>query len=341
MAVLVVDNAADIRLLLRRYLELAGFGPVFVAASAREAFRALELEPSQPQERIRLVLMDIEMPEMDGIAACRALKEDPRFRDLPVLMVTSHPEDQELQAAFAAGAADYIRKPVNRSVLVARVQAALRLVEETERRRAREEELLRTQAALEQANRELALLASLDGLTGVANRRRFDERLAEEWARAGRAGAPLSLLLVDVDHFKRYNDTYGHLDGDACLRRVAQSLAGAGHRAGDLLARYGGEEFVVILPGTGAAGARAAAERMRAAVEGLRLPHATSPISEYVTVSVGAATAEPARGGDPAGLVRRADRALYRAKQGGRNRVAAAPASPDRRLAPAGEAGHL
>lgn len=185
------------------------------------------------------------------------------------------------------------------------------------------EEQLHLIRELEAAQIELQLLASRDGLTGVANRRSFDEKLAMEWHRAAREGQPLSLLLTDVDYFKRYNDTYGHQEGDACLRAVAQAMAGNVHRPADLVARYGGEEFAVILPGTDLAGVAVMAERIRAAVEQLGLPHRASEIADHVTLSVGTVTAIPGADGNPGQLVSAADAALYRAKHAGRNRVAA------------------
>jgi diguanylate cyclase (GGDEF)-like protein len=174
---------------------------------------------------------------------------------------------------------------------------------------------------LEEANRTLERLSQLDGLTGVANRRRFDEALDAEWRRGCRTGAPLSLVLLDIDAFKAFNDTYGHLRGDECLRQVAVALAGALGRAGDLVARYGGEEFAALLSGVGDEEAAVVADRLRANVQVLRIPHGASPAAGVVTVSAGVATLTPTERGDPATLVAAADQALYEAKRRGRNRV--------------------
>ena len=174
---------------------------------------------------------------------------------------------------------------------------------------------------LEEANRRLERLSMLDGLTGVANRRRFDEALDVEWRRARRSALPLSLMLVDVDAFKLFNDTYGHLEGDACLRRVSETLAASLGRAADLAARFGGEEFVALLPHTSAEEAAGLAERLRGRVEALSIPHATSPVAGVVTVSIGCATAVPTEDGEPAALLAAADAALYAAKRAGRNRI--------------------
>jgi diguanylate cyclase (GGDEF)-like protein len=178
---------------------------------------------------------------------------------------------------------------------------------------------------LQQAQAQLQELANCDGLTGLANRRQFDKVLKQEWSRAVREATPLSLLMLDVDHFKFYNDTYGHQGGDACLQFVAQAIADEHRlRVSDLVARYGGEEFAVILPSTPIEGALVVGERMRAAVAGLELIHVRSTAGAYATISMGAACIVPNRLSDPTRLIAAADEALYRAKNEGRNRVIAA-----------------
>jgi len=187
-------------------------------------------------------------------------------------------------------------------------------------------ELTEARRQLENQNVQLERLSTLDTLTGIPNRRRFDETLAHEWRRGSRESSPLSIALCDIDFFKGYNDTLGHQAGDQCLARVARALADTFRRPGDLVARYGGEEFVAVLPATGERGAAALAERMRARVESLGIPNGSSPISPSVTISIGTATAVPGPGLKPEELVRRADAALYRAKEQGRNRVEVSPA---------------
>ena len=192
---------------------------------------------------------------------------------------------------------------------------------------AREAELLqivreRTQQ-LEEANRRLEALSYTDALTGVSNRRGFDQAIDLEWRRAIRSKQPLSLLLLDVDHFKAFNDSYGHQQGDDCLAAVGAAMAGIPRRAGDRIARYGGEEFVALLPATDEAGAAAIAERMRRAVEGLAIPHRGSAFGT-VTASLGYATIQAADTSTPATLIAAADAALYEAKRAGRNGAAAA-----------------
>jgi diguanylate cyclase (GGDEF)-like protein len=182
-------------------------------------------------------------------------------------------------------------------------------------------ELEDANARLTRANRRLSRISARDGLTGIANRRRFDRRLALEWRRAARAQRPLSLLLADIDCFKDYNDLHGHQQGDACLRQVAQGLASSLHRAGDMVARYGGEEFAVLLADTDESHAATTAEMLRARVEAMGIPHGASGVSAVVTLSLGVATTRPRAGLHPLPLVESADRALYLAKRAGRNRV--------------------
>jgi diguanylate cyclase (GGDEF)-like protein len=183
------------------------------------------------------------------------------------------------------------------------------------------EELTEIRRQLTESNAQLERLSTLDTLTGLANRRRFDEVLYHEWRRSAREGTPLSLVFCDIDFFKNYNDGYGHLAGDECLGKVARAVSGLSNRPGDLAARYGGEEFVLVLPGTGEEGAVKLAERLRARVVELDIPHAHSPLAPRLTISLGVASAVPRPGSEPAELLALADRALYAAKEEGRNRV--------------------
>ena len=198
-------------------------------------------------------------------------------------------------------------------------------------------ETVRDLTAIKEAEANFRTLAGLDSLTGIANRRTFDGILSSEWRRAIRTGRPISLLIVDIDHFKQFNDSLGHQRGDECLRKVAETLASGAHRAGDVVARYGGEEFAIILPGIDRAGAAAVAEKFRAAIEDVRIPHPLSSVGPHVTVCVGIATWAPRREDNLEKLVCFADVALYRAKAHGRNRISAfdddvsrIPAAPDR-----------
>ena len=303
---LVDDDSSSIRLMARI---LSGLGSLRFATSGPEALRlARESTPD-------LVLLDAEMPGMSGFQVLEALKAEPALIDVPVIFVTSHSEAAFEVAGFEIGAADFIAKPVSPPLVLARVKAQLRV---------------------KQMADELRRISTVDALTGVANRRCFDGALTREWQRTRRTGESLALLLADVDHFKLYNDHYGHPAGDACLRAVAQALVAATHRPADLVARYGGEEFVMLLPGTPRAGAQHMAHRVLDAVEALSINHATSPTAGHVTVSLGLACydEESATWVEPSpesrfhnelqlhskmgDLVKAADEALYAAKRGGR-----------------------
>jgi diguanylate cyclase (GGDEF)-like protein len=242
------------------------------------------------------------MPGMDGIEVCRRLKADAALADIPIIFVTARSEPAEETRALEAGGVDFIAKPVNPAVVRARVRTHLTLKAQSD--------LLRS-------------LVFVDGLTGVANRRRFDEALRDEWQHCRRAGTALTLLMIDIDHFKRYNDRYGHLVGDACLKRIAAVLQAGLRRACDVVARYGGEEFACLLPECDQPAGRAKAGELCAAVAALDIPHADSPTAQRVTLSVGVATLRPNGVNDPTALVAAADAALYEAKRAGRNRVVA------------------
>ncbi len=267
---------------------------------------------------IDLVLLDANMPDMDGFATCQLLKQE--YPDIPMIFVTAFSEEGHELRALQAGAVDFIHKPIKPAVVRARVGVHLQLGA---------------------VNAELRALSDRDPLTGIANRRALDSRLAQEWWQAARQRQPLGLLMIDVDQFKRYNDHYGHLQGDDCLRQVAAALATAVSGADNLVARYGGEEFAVVLPGSSPEDVVALGAKVCAAVRALGIPHADSDAAPQVTVSIGAACAMPSllatnqdgwasdspAAGDAAGLqsikglLARADRAVYAAKAAGRNRV--------------------
>lgn len=321
MTILIVDDSPDTRMLLKTFLGAAGYSKVLVASSAKEAFVYLGMENPATAAGVDLVLLDIVLPDMDGIEACRRIKAHAATRDIPIIMVTAKTDMKDLKAAFSAGAMDYIIKPVNRIELQARVQSALLLKQEMDQRKAREQELLAVTRQLEEANRALQFLSMQDGLTSIANRRRLDEFMAVEWRRAIREQTSVSLIMVDIDFFKAYNDAYGHQAGDECLKQVAGVLRSTLKRAGDMVARYGGDELVVVMTGTHAEGASIVAEALRTRVEALRIPHGASVVSPYVTISLGIATMVPDRNAKPDELLAVADQALYVAKQQGRNRT--------------------
>src|SRR5262249_54688584 len=293
---------------------------------SEEALGLLE----QDGPRIDVILMDVELPSPDSIEMCRRLKATPHLRDVPVLILTANPQEETLEAAFAAGASDFLAKPVQTTELLARLRGALNRRREGEHCGARETELLGAAENLKRINEELQRWAVLDELTGVSNRRFFNMLLEQEWGRAAREVQPLSLLMIDIDFFKNYNDYYGHPKGDECLKRVAGALSALTRRPGDQVARYGGEEFVVLMPHTALRGALAVAEALRRRIEELGLEHLHSPLSGRVTISLGAATALPERRSSPELLVAAADQAVYEAKRLGRNRVHALEGVPER-----------
>jgi diguanylate cyclase (GGDEF)-like protein len=276
------------------YHALAGDHRVLAATDGEQGM-ALALS-----ERPDLMLLDLVLPGVDGFDVCRRLKQDEATRDMPVIIVTSRNDEASETRGLDCGAVDFIAKPINPAIVRARVRTHLTLK--------RQADLLRR-------------LAYLDGLTGLVNRRGFDDRLAVEWQRAQRSRQPLALLLVDVDHFKRYNDRHGHPQGDDCLRRLSAVLSAAVMRPGDLVARYGGEEFACILPQTPLAGAEALARRLDAMVRALGLPHGDPACGPTVTVSIGGAVAVPGPGRSIDALLAAADRELYRAKAQGRGRA--------------------
>jgi diguanylate cyclase (GGDEF)-like protein len=330
MGILIVDDSEDMRTSLRSVLEAEGFEEVVTARSADDAYRVLGFgDRAGAAGPIDVILMDITMPRTDGVAAVKRIREEVGFGDLPIIMVTGRTEEYALEAAFRAGATDYVTKPIKIVELLARLRAALTLKRELDCRRLREQELLAATQQLQEANQTLQRLSNVDALTGVANRRYFNGQLAHEWARAVRDRTPLSIVMIDIDAFKAYNDHYGHPKGDECLRQVARALASAVKRPGDLLARYGGEEFVVLLPKTSLHGAVALAEEARQRVERLGLAHAHSPVLDRVTISLGVASIVPDRHEALEDLIVHADQALYQAKKQGRNGVQVFAEMPD------------
>lgn len=321
MAIVIVDDTVFSIEVIKAFLVSAGYLDVITVQSARELYQLVDGYSERGIVEVDLILMDIVMPEVDGIEACRNVKKREWLVDVPVIMVTATTEKDDLQMAFSAGAMDFIKKPLDRVELLARVRSALRLKHETYRRKARETELLEVTRQLKAANEKLQNLSYLDGLTGIANRRHFDQGLLQESRRAKRENSPLSLIILDIDYFKAFNDTYGHLKGDDCLKTVASSLKQTLKRSGDLPARYGGEEFAVILPNTNDVGAAIIAEELRASIERAGIPHISSLCADHVTVSLGAVTRFPGQADTPDDLILAADRALYRSKHEGRNRV--------------------
>lgn len=267
---------------------------IFMARSGKEALDLCgKIFPD-------LVLLDVEMPGMDGLEVCRQMQMHAVNQDIPVIFVTGHESPEYENLCWEAGCVDFVSKPVNTVTLRNRVNAHLKLKFQND--------LLRK-------------IALIDGLTGVNNRRFFNQYLSAMWLRCKRDMKPLSVIMVDLDNFKRYNDFHGHLHGDECLQKVAMALRGNMCRPDDCVARFGGEEFVCLLPDTDLSGAIQVARRMEADVRALQIPHGNSDIASIVTISLGCGSVVPVDGNTETMLVELADRQLYKAKHSGKSCV--------------------
>ncbi len=289
-SVLLIDDSADIHQLVGVRLRSEDVTLVHAYDASQGLEQARETLPD-------LILLDLDMPGTDGMTLCGQLKEDQTLAHIPVIFLTGTLDTTTKVQAFDLGAVDYVTKPFDAVELKARVRAALRTK--------RYHDLLVTKA-------------QIDALTGLWNRGRFNDQLTAELAVLERHNHPVSLLMIDIDHFKPVNDIYGHPFGDLVLRRVAAVLNGAS-RESDVVCRYGGEEFAVVLRNTDTAGARIIAERMRGEIAALEFLAGRKTLK--VTASVGIAGSDAIEGADEEALLKAADTALYTAKSGGRNRV--------------------
>jgi len=269
---------------------------IFMAANGSQAItKAQAILPD-------LILLDVVMPDINGYEVCKTLKSDPTTEDIPIIFITAHFDEAEEVLGFEAGAADFIRKPINPIITKTRIYS---------------------QITLKQQRDLLLSIALTDNLTGIANRRKFDEALLSEWQQSSRDKSPLSLLLLDIDFFKQYNDIYGHVIGDSCLQLVAFAIKKSMQRPYDLVARYGGEEFVCILPKTDLKGAIYIAELILSNIRELNITHDGSSINSILTASIGAACIHPTAHIQPIRLIDAADQQLYQSKHNGRARVSA------------------
>ncbi|MER3432028.1 MAG: diguanylate cyclase response regulator [Leptolyngbya sp. ERB_1_1] len=297
--ILVVDDDKTMRLGVREAIEQDGY-QVIEANDGESCLKTFQ------QVRPDVVLLDAVMPTIDGFTCCRRIQEISGLRRTPVLMMTRSEDQDSVDQAFAVGAIDYVTKPIHWGVLRQRVK---RLIQQ-----------VRLYQQLETANHELQRLAAIDELTQIANRRRFDEYLRQEWQRMLREQSPLSLILCDVDFFKHYNNIYGHQAGDDCLRQVAQVIQNSAKRAIDLPARYGDKEFAIVLPNTDQEGALLVAQEIQIGVKQLKIAHAASKVCDTVTVSLGVSNTIPSVITSPELLISAANQALCQAKVEGRDR---------------------
>ena len=306
MKILIVDDSATARAGLSRFVERMGHEAV-PANSGQDALdRFADIKPD-------LILLDVQMGDMDGYTVAEQIRRAPDAHWVPIIFLSSREEDQDLETGIEAGGDDYLVKPVSYVVLHAKVRALQRIDEMRKR-------LIKVSSELEAANRELERLSHFDGLTGIANRRYFDSMLARELSRACRSHSSLALCLIDIDHFKGFNDLYGHVLGDECLTRVAKRIEETVRRAADLASRYGGEEFAVVLPNTEIYAARAVADKIRHAIMDLNIAHEGTTVKR-VSVSIGVCAVVPTRETAASAVIMRADAALYQAKQAGRDQV--------------------
>jgi len=305
MKILLVDDTKTERLILTAYLEKL-VHDVINAENGQQAIKLFH------DEKPDLVLMDVIMPEMDGYEAARCLRKN-EHEWVPIIFLSGRVAPDDIVAGIEAGGDDYLTKPVDYRILEAKMTAMQRIAKMRRK-------LLNLSSELEVANSELKKLVNIDGLTGLSNRRYLDKYLRVEVARSIRNKHDLAVILCDVDHFKKYNDTYGHLKGDDCLKVVARALNSVCKRSTDLVARYGGEEFCAVLPDTSLDNAALVAEAMRAKVNALNLEHSASEL-KHVTVSMGVFSAVPETKTDAESVLGRADEALYYAKQSGRDQV--------------------
>jgi two-component system, chemotaxis family, response regulator WspR len=313
--VLLVDDQAMIGEAVRRSLvNEPGFEFRYCAHPDDALKVAEEFSPT-------VILQDLVMPGVDGLTLVRRYRESPITQNIPVVVLSTKEDPVVKSEAFAAGASDYLIKLPDRIELIARVRhhskAYIHQVQRDEAYRALHE----SQRKLIETNQELQRLTNVDGLTGLSNRRYFNEFSAPQWKLAIREQSPIGILMIDVDNFKKYNDTYGHLAGDEVLKGVGAAMMKSVSRPTDLPARFGGEEFVVLLPASPLESVKTVGERLRANVEELRIPHVASTVCGHVTVSVGGAVTVPRPDDTLLGLIEMADQALYEAKETGKNRV--------------------
>ena len=314
--VLLVDDQAMIGEAVRRGLANEENIDFHFCADPHQAIaQAIQIKPT-------VILQDLVMPGLDGLTLVREYRNNPITRDIPIIVLSTKEDPLIKSAAFAAGANDYLVKLPDNIELVARIRyhsrSYMTLLQRDEAYRA----LRVSQQQFLDTNLVLQRLMNSDGLTGLSNRRHFDEYLELEWRRAIREQTQMSLMMIDVDYFKAYNDSFGHLEGDEALRQVAKAIRASCSRPSDLPARYGGEEFALVLPNTSPGGARLLAEKLRQTVAGMNIPHIAPVEGSVLTISIGLATVVPAVGSHSRQLIQSADQGLYAAKNSGRNQVA-------------------
>lgn len=316
--ILIVDDRHDNLLVLESLLEDMNCNIIKATSGNKALSLMLDYE-------FALVLLDVQMPNMDGFETAEFMRMNSRTRYVPIIFVTAISKEQRcIFKGYEIGAVDYLFKPIEPIILKSKVKVFLelynqkKLVEEQSKLLEMKIEEL---SKLREANFKLKNLSTLDGLTGIPNRRSFDNYIHMSFKSCARSNKPLSLIMADIDFFKKYNDNYGHLQGDECLIKVAKSISSSVKRPLDFVARYGGEEFAVILPETDGKGAKIIAGIIRENIERLKIVHEHSDITSYITLSLGVATMLPEMKYSINEFIENADKALYSSKLNGRNKV--------------------
>ncbi len=316
--ILVVDDRPENLMVMESLLEDLPC-KIVKAESGNEALGKLLMHD------FALVLLDVQMPEMDGFETAELMRGSERTKRIPIIFVTALSDEQiSIFKGYELGAVDYLFKPIDPYIIKSKVKVFIELYKQKKQLESQAmqlEEKLNELIALREANFKLESLTNLDPLTGIANRRSFDQYLGMMWGNSLREKGYISVIMIDIDNFKAYNDNYGHLQGDECLKRVAQVLVSSLKRPLDFVARYGGEEFIAVLPNTDTEGAVALAEVLRYNIELLNIPHEFSKTARSVTISLGVASIVPTAILNIIELIQHADQALYKSKQQGRNQV--------------------
>ena len=320
MSIIVIASLEDERLELERLLKDRDLPEVISTDSSNQAYRLLGLEGSSAEvEKVDLILFSLPMPDT-GEAVSRIRSAD-HLQDVPILLLTESDQAEALETGLGTGADDYIKKPVNDQELNIRVSILLRLGREIESRKEREAALRKITVKYEEIKQKFETLSFLDEITGVYNRRFFDGLLGQEWMRGTREANPITLILIDIDSFQKFNDTYGLKEGDNCLNKIAGALKAVERRPGDSLSRYEKDMFAAILPNTDLEGGTAVAKRMLEKVAELNIPHSESKISSRVTITLGLGSMVPDWVLEPDQMIAEVKKTLSEAKKEDGNRI--------------------
>jgi diguanylate cyclase (GGDEF)-like protein len=313
--ILIVDDTKANLISLEAILEGENLN-IVAASNGNDALKTLL------KQEIDIVLLDVQMPGMNGFEVAELMRANNKTKDIPIIFITAiNKEEEYIFKGYELGAVDYLYKPISNEILKSKVKVFVKLNEQTkiieEKTKTLEEKIIQ----LELVEKKLNHLVRIDELTGVFNRRAFGEIFKLEWARTIRSNGFFSALMIDIDNFKNFNDTYGHIEGDDCLKSVAQTIDKTLRRITDQVARLGGEEFIVLLPETDSDGAEIIAEEIRKNIENLEIPNEGIDTSKFVTVSIGISSVVPTRDIEKKGFIDCADKALYIAKKNGKNRI--------------------